>query len=65
VDTVGAGDAVCGVLAASVAAGRSLRDSVVLANAAGAMAVQTAGGRGSPTRAALDRFLESHRHPGE
>lgn len=57
VDTVGAGDAVCGVLAAGLAEGRSLRESVVRANAAAAMAVRSAGARSSPTRAELDRFL--------
>jgi ribokinase len=59
VDTVGAGDAVCGVLAASLAEGRTLRDSVVRANAAAAMAVRAAGARSSPTAAELERFLGS------
>lgn len=61
VDTVGAGDAFCGVLAAGLAAGLSLRDSVVRANAAGAMAVQTSGARTSPTAGELDEFLGSAR----
>jgi ribokinase len=59
VDTVGAGDAACGVLAAGLAEGRPLRDAVVRANAAAAMAVRGAGARTSPTRAELDRFLEA------
>jgi ribokinase len=58
VDTVGAGDAVCGVLAASLAGGRSLRESAVRANAAGALAVRRAGPRSSPSAAELDEFLE-------
>ena len=37
VDTVGAGDAFCGSLAASLAAGAALADAVRLANAAGAL----------------------------
>jgi ribokinase len=61
VDTVGAGDAFCGVLAAELAAGLPLRDSVARANAAGAVAVQTRGARTSPTARELDEFLESAR----
>lgn len=61
VDTVGAGDATCGVLVAELAAGRSLRDAVVRANAAGAMTVRAAGARTSPTSGELDEFLENAR----
>lgn len=43
VDTVGAGDAFCGSLAAALAAGMSRREALVAANAAGAAAVQWAG----------------------
>ena len=57
-DTVGAGDAVCGVLVAGLAAGRPLRESVVRANAAGAMTVQGTGARSSPTAGEIDEFLE-------
>lgn len=58
VDTVGAGDAACGVLAAGLAEGRPLRECVTRANAAAAMAVRAAGARTSPTAADLDRFLD-------
>jgi ribokinase len=61
VDTVGAGDAFCGVLATGLAAGLSLRDSVVRANAAGAVAVQKRGARTSPAAGELDEFLGSLR----
>jgi ribokinase len=61
VDTVGAGDATCGVLAASLAAGLSLRDSVVRANAAGALAVRATGARSSPTASEIDRLLGGRR----
>ena len=57
VDTVGAGDAMCGVLVAELARGRSLRDAAVRANAAGALTVRAAGARTSPTRAEVDAFL--------
>ena len=43
VDTVGAGDAFCGALGRCLSAGTSLRDAVVYANAAGALAVTRAG----------------------
>ena len=60
VDTTGAGDAFCGVLAAWLAQGRSLREAIVAANAAGALSVTAAGARaGMPTRAALEDFIGS------
>jgi ribokinase len=43
VDSVGAGDAFCGTLAASLARGVPLRDAIVYANAAGALAVTRRG----------------------
>lgn len=43
VDTVGAGDAFCGSLAAALAAGLGRREALAAANAAGAAAVQWAG----------------------
>ena len=43
VDTVGAGDAFCGSLAASLAAGAGLVDAVLLANAAGALSTTVNG----------------------
>jgi ribokinase len=57
VDTVGAGDALCGVLLASLAAGQTLREAVVRANAAGALAVQRFGARSSPSASEIDEFL--------
>ncbi len=65
VDTVGAGDAVCGTLAAGLAEGRSLAESSVRANAAAAMAVRVAGARTSPTRAELEAFLEQQAKAGK
>ena len=61
IDTVGAGDATCGVLAAGLAEGLSLRDSAVRANAAGAMTVRAAGARTSPTANEIDEFLGRER----
>lgn len=55
VDTTGAGDTFCGVLAASLAESRSLDDAIVRANAAAALSVTGAGARtGMPTREAID-----------
>ena len=62
VDTTGAGDAFCGVLAARLAEGRSLDEAIVAANAAGALSVAAAGARaGMPTREALEAFLHEAR----
>jgi ribokinase len=58
IDTVGAGDAFCGVLAAGLAAGASLTDAVRHANAAGAIATTRAGSAPSmPTRDEVDLLL--------
>lgn len=58
VDTTGAGDAFCGVLAARLADKHSLDEAITAANAAGALAVGAAGAReGLPTRQALEEFL--------
>jgi len=58
VDTTGAGDAFCGVLAAWLAAGHSLDEAIVAANAAGALSVGAAGAReGMPTGDAIEAFL--------
>ncbi|WP_325048314.1 PfkB family carbohydrate kinase [Intrasporangium calvum] len=43
VDTVGAGDAFCGALAAALAGGATRREALDAANRAGAEAVQWAG----------------------
>ena len=58
VDTVGAGDATCGALAAAWALGASLADAARVGNAAGALAVTKSGAEPSmPTRAHVDRLL--------
>jgi ribokinase len=60
VDTVGAGDAFCGSLAASLAAGAGLVDAVRLANAAGALSTTVNGAATSnPSRAAALALLAS------
>ena len=58
VDTTGAGDCFCGVLAARLAEGATLDDAAAMANAAAALAVGKAGAAVSaPTRAELDAFV--------
>jgi ribokinase len=60
VDTVGAGDAFCGTLAASLADGAGLVDAVRLANAAGALSTTVNGAADSaPARAAALALLYS------
>ena len=62
VDTTGAGDTFCGVLAAWLAEGRPLGEAIDAANAAGALSVAAVGARaGMPTREALDTFLQEPR----
>ncbi|TDD15730.1 ribokinase [Kribbella turkmenica] len=59
VDTVGAGDAFCGSLAASLASGAPLVDAVRLANAAGALSTTVNGAADSaPDRAAALALLD-------
>jgi ribokinase len=59
VDTVGAGDAFCGSLAASIARGADLVDAVRLANAAGALSTTVNGAADSaPDRAAALALLD-------
>jgi ribokinase len=59
VDTTGAGDTFCGVLAAWLAAGSSLSDAIRASNAAGALSVGAAGARaGMPTREAILALLD-------
>lgn len=58
VDTTGAGDTFCGVLAASLAESVSLEDAIVRANAAAALSVSSAGARsGMPTREAIEALI--------
>ncbi|HZX03325.1 ribokinase [Kribbella sp.] len=60
VDTVGAGDAFCGSLAASLAEGTALVDAVRLANAAGALSTTVNGAAASaPTRADALALLQT------
>ncbi|ADB34526.1 PfkB domain protein [Kribbella flavida DSM 17836] len=60
VDTVGAGDAFCGSLAASLAEGAPLTDAVRLANAAGALSTTVNGAAASaPGRAEAEDLLGS------
>ncbi|MFI7064043.1 ribokinase [Kribbella sp. NPDC050124] len=64
VDTVGAGDAFCGSLAASLAAGAELVDAVRLANAAGALSTTVNGAADSaPDRAAALALLDGAAFP--
>jgi ribokinase len=58
VDTTGAGDALCGALAAALADGASLSGAIRLGCAAGALAARQVGAQASlPTRDELERFL--------
>jgi ribokinase len=58
VDTVGAGDASCGALAAAWAGGASLAEAARVGNAAGALAVSKAGAEPSmPDRTAIEGLL--------
>ena len=62
VDTTGCGDVFHGAYAAGLAQGLELPDRVRLASAAAALKATRRGGQaGSPTRAAVDRFLEEYR----
>lgn len=57
VDTNGAGDAHCGVLAAELLRGAGLREAAVRANAAAAVAVTRRGPATAPGRAEVDALL--------
>ncbi len=58
VDTIGAGDAFIGTLAAALATGAGMEAAIRRANAAGAIAVTRAGGHeAAPTAAEVDAFL--------
>lgn len=59
IDTTGAGDTFCGVLAAWLATGASLDESITAANAAGALSVGAAGARaGMPGREEILALLD-------
>ncbi|MBW2122048.1 MAG: ribokinase [Deltaproteobacteria bacterium] len=59
VDTVGAGDAFNGALAAALAAGRSFSRAIAFANAAGALSTTRRGAQESlPTEEEIERFLQ-------
>ena len=59
VDPTGAGDAFCGALGVALAEERPLIEAVRFANAAGALAVATAGAQPSmPTRAAINALVD-------
>ncbi len=58
VDTTGAGDTFCGVMAAAIAEGASLESAIVRSNAAAALSIASAGARpGMPTREAVDAYM--------
>lgn len=60
IDTTGAGDAFCGALATALASGETLYSAVAFANAAGGAATTVVGATPSmPTRAKIERLLES------
>jgi ribokinase len=58
IDTVGAGDAFCGMLAARLAGGATLAEAVRYANSAGALSTTRRGaGPSMPSRQAVERLL--------
>ncbi|SFI65139.1 Sugar or nucleoside kinase, ribokinase family [Amycolatopsis sacchari] len=57
IDTNGAGDTHCGVLAAALLAGADLETAAVRANAAAALSVLQRGPATAPSRERIDRFL--------
>jgi ribokinase len=62
VDTVGAGDAFNGALAAGLAEGLTLVEAATLANAAAAIAVTQPGAQGAlPSRAEIDRMVSARK----
>jgi ribokinase len=66
IDTVGAGDAFSGTLAASLAAGAPIADALLVANAAGALTCTRPGAVDAmPTREEVLALMERHgRQPG-
>jgi ribokinase len=61
VDTNGAGDTHCGVLAAELLRGRTLLDAAVRANAAAALSVTCLGPATAPGREEIDKLVEAMR----
>ncbi len=61
VDTTGAGDTHCGVLAAELLRGSTLLDAAVRANAAAALSVTRPGPATAPGREEIDQLLEATR----
>lgn len=60
VDTTGAGDCFCGYLASCLASGKTIEDSLALANAAAALAVQRPGASvAMPRRDEVEAFLRT------
>ena len=59
VDTTGAGDTHCGVLAAELLRGSTLRDAAVRANAAAALSVTRHGPATAPVREEIDELVEA------
>lgn len=59
VDTNGAGDTHCGVLAAELLRGSTLLDAAVRANAAAALSVTRRGPATAPRRAEIDKLVEA------
>lgn len=64
IDTTGAGDAFCGVLAAGIAQGMALDAAVDRAQVAAALSVGAAGARTSPRGAEIDAFMSGARRSG-
>ncbi|WP_103347919.1 PfkB family carbohydrate kinase [Amycolatopsis sp. CA-128772] len=61
VDTTGAGDTHCGVLAAELLRGSTLLDAAVRANAAAALSVTRPGPATAPVREEIDQLVEAMR----
>lgn len=63
IDPTGAGDCFCGTLLACLVAGLPVEQTLMRANAAGAMAVLKRGPmEGNSSKEELDRFIAEHRH---
>lgn len=62
VDTTGAGDCFCGYLASCLASGKTIEDSLTLANAAAALAVQRSGASvAMPRREEVEEYVRVRR----